>query len=199
MRALLPSRCRQLTSGVPRHRPPWHIVRAPRADAPPYRQAETFSATRAASASAHSGRIFPTSRPLAAAPGGGRRRRRRRPGGGRPQRRPPTRVEEGEGEGMDMRERRSGQSRRRSLPVDVSATFVLSGGGRGASLAGGASLCRSLPRRRFIRAACTKDLPWSLSLYCTLDSLKIVLMSCPRQVAYIIPVTLDLILRLRWN
>ena len=130
-RALSPSqrRGRPLTPGVPRHRPPRHTVRAPRADAPPYRQAVTFSATRAASASARSGRIFPTSRPPAAAPGVGRRRRRRRPGGGRPQRRPPPRVEEGEGEGMGMRERRSGQNRRRSLPVDSSAAFVMSGGG----------------------------------------------------------------------
>ena len=129
--ALSPSqrRGRPLTPGVPRHRPPRHTVRAPRADAPPYRQAVTFSATRAASASARSGRIFPTSRPPAAAPGVGRRRRRRRPEGGWPQRRPPPHVEEGKGEGMDMRKQRSGQGRHRSLLVDASAVFVLSGAG----------------------------------------------------------------------
>ena len=38
-------------------------------------------------------------------------------------------MEEGKGEGMDMREQRLGQGRRRSLPVDSSDAFVLSGGG----------------------------------------------------------------------
>ena len=80
-RALRPPSPR--TSDVPRHLPSQRTVRAPRADAPPYRQAETFSATRAASASAHSGRILLTSRPPAAAPDVGRCRCHRYPGGGR--------------------------------------------------------------------------------------------------------------------
>ena len=46
--------------------------------------------------------------------------------------------------------------------------------GRGATLAGGVSLCRSRPRCRFIYGSGMKvDPPLSLSLYCTVDSLKI--------------------------
>ena len=50
--------------------------------------------------------------------------------GGPAQRQPPPCVKEGESEGMDMRERLSGQGQgRRSLLVDASAAFVLSGAG----------------------------------------------------------------------
>ena len=143
--------------------PPAAVVQ--RADAPPVAphrpcsairratapQAVTSSATRAASASARSGRILPTSRPPAVVPGVSRRRpRHRQRGGGRPSPAPAAAACEGgrrQAEGVHVREWRPGQGRRRSLPLEADVAFVLSG--VGASLAG----IVAVPRRRFVRGS----------------------------------------------
>ena len=140
-------------------RPPRQTVRAPRADAPPHRQAVTFSVTRAASASARGGAS--SRRPSL---------QRRRP------------VSAGD---VDRVRRRAtarawscasdGRARAAAACCRWTAAPRSSCREAGASLTGGSSRCRSQPRRRFVRAAGTakSDPPWSLSLHCIVDSLKI--------------------------